>query len=102
MRKHIKPAERRPTAGAQIPIITAKVVVVRDDRQAANMPKHGKLNYLGGPNKKKPARSDSTSGTKRLERKSLSVGQYIGNGSQLTAFVMLDPEDLPKEKAANE
>lgn len=36
------------------------------------------------------------------EKKALSIGRYVGNGSQLTAFVMLDPEEVPQEPAANE
>jgi hypothetical protein len=39
---------------------------------------------------------------RQTERKTLSIGRYVGNGSQLTAFVMLDPEDVLQVQAANE
>lgn len=94
-----------PKAGQSIPLITTRTVVIKDDKPAANEPKHGKLDYLAGPPKKKAAArgtKPAPSGTRVVERKILSIGRYIGNGEQLTAFVMLDPDDAPKAPAANE
>lgn len=92
-----KPAS--PKAGETIPLVTVRTVTVKNDKPAANQPKHGKLNYLGGPakkSKKAPATSE------RVERRVFGVGRYIGEGEKLTAFVMLDPDEVPKDRAANE
>lgn len=90
----------RPKAGETIPLVTVRTVVVKDDTPAANQPKHGKLDYMGGPKKK--GKQLPKAGTRRIEKKSFSLGRYVGNGEQLTAFVMLDPEEAPQVKAANE
>jgi hypothetical protein len=90
-----------PKAGDRMTLVSTRTVEIRDDKPAANQPKHGKLNYLAGPPKKKVAKP-APSGRRLVERKSLSIGKYIGNGQQLTAFVMLDPDEAPKTPAANE
>jgi len=89
-----------PKAGDKIPLVSTRIVEVRDDKVAADQPKHGKLDYLAGPQKKpkKPA----PAGKRIVEKRQLSIGKYLGNGTQLTAFVMLDPDDVPQEKAAKE
>lgn len=89
-----------PKAGQTIPLVTTRTVEIKDDRPAANQPKHGKLDYLAGP-PKKPKKAAPT-GKRVVEKRSLSIGKYLGNGEQLTAFVMLDADDVPKENAANE
>ena len=94
-----KPAS--PKAGETIPLVTVRTVTVKSDKPAANQPKHGKLNYLAGPPKKKAAKPASPS-TRVVDKKSFSIGRYIGNGERLTAFVMLDPDEVPKVPAANE
>jgi hypothetical protein len=101
MQKRIKPPDRRPVAGTTIPLIVTRTVEVKADqlgKPAANQ-QHGKLNYQGKP--KKTAKA-SPAGTQRAERKTFGRGQYIGNGEHLTAFVWLDEETAPKDKAANE
>lgn len=90
-----------PKGGDTIPLVVTRTVTVKNDTPAANQPKHGKLNYLAGPPKKKAVRPVSPS-TRVVETKSFSIGRYIGNGENLTAFVMLDPDEVPKEPAANE
>jgi|GEM_PF-3774081 len=90
-----------PKAGQTIPLVTTRTVEIRDNAPAANQPKHGKLDYLAGPPKKKGAKP-APSGKRLVEKRSLSIGKYVGNGQQLTAFVMLDPDDVPKTLAANE
>jgi hypothetical protein len=101
MQKRIKPPDRRPTAGATIPLIVTRTVEIQTDqlgKPAANQ-WHGKLNYKGKP--KKPPKGP-VPGKQRVERKSFSQGQYIGNGAHLTAFVWLDEETALKDKAAND
>ncbi len=101
MHKRIKPPSRRPTAGTTIPLVVTDTVVVQTDRTgmpAANQ-RHGKLNYQGKP--KKPNKAPPRT-TQRVERKTPGRGQYIGNGEHLTAFVWLDDELAPKDKAAND
>ncbi len=89
-----------PKAGDRISIVSTRIVEIHDDKPAANQPKHGKLDYLAGPAKKL---KKSISPSKRIvENRQLSIGKYLGNGKLLTAFVMLDPDDVPEEKAANE
>ena len=90
-----------PKAGQTIPLVSTRTVEIRDDKPAANQPKHGKLDYLAGPPKKKGAKP-APSGKRIVEKRSLSIGKYIGNGEQLTAFVMLDPDEAPQVPAANE
>ena len=90
-----------PKAGDTIPLLVSRTVTVKNDTPAANQPKHGKLNYLAGPPKKKAAKPSPPS-TRVVERKSFSIGRYIGNGESLMAFVMLDPDDAPKSPAAND
>lgn len=92
-----------PKAGDTIPLVTTRAVEIRDDKPAANQPKHGKLDYLAGPPKKKAKGAmPKPSGKRLIEKRSLSIGRYIGNGQQLTAFVMLDPDEAPQMPAANE
>ncbi len=101
MQKRIKPPDRRPTAGATIPLIVTRTVEVQTDqlgKLAANQ-RHGKLNYKGKPKKASKA---PLAGTQRTERKTYGRGQYIGNGVNLTAFVWLDEETAPKGIAAND
>ena len=101
MHKRIKPPDRRPIAGSTIPLIVTRTVEVQTEqlsKPAANQ-RHGKLNYQGKPKKASKAPS---AGTQRVERKTYGRGQYIGNGEHLTAFVWLDEETAPKDKAANE
>jgi hypothetical protein len=101
MQKRIKPPDRRPTAGATIPLVVTHTVEVQTDqvdKPAANQ-RHGKLNYQGKP--KKPAKA-SPLGKQRVEQKTYGRGQYIGNGERLTAFVWLDDLLAPKGKAAND
>ena len=90
-----------PKGGDTIPLVVTRTVTVKNDTPAANQPKHGKLNYLAGQPKKKAVRPVSPS-TRVVEKKSFSIGRYIGNGENLTAFVMLDSDEMPKEPAANE
>jgi hypothetical protein len=90
-----------PKAGQTIPLVTTRIVKVRDDTPAANQPKHGKLNYLAGPPKKKGSKPEP-SGNWSVERKTRSIGRFFGNGNKLTAFVMLDPDEAPTVPAANE
>ncbi len=90
-----------PKAGDTIPLVVTRTVTVKNDAPAANQPKHGKLNYLAGPPKKKVVKPSPPS-TRVVERKSFSIGRYIGNGESLTAFVMLDPDDASKSPAAND
>ena len=90
-----------PKGGETIPLVVTRTVTVKNDTPAANQPKHGKLNYLAGPPKKKVVKPASPS-TLVVEKKSFSIGRYIGNGEHLTAFVMLDPDEVPKVPAANE
>jgi hypothetical protein len=97
MQNRNKPA--RPKAGETIPLVTVRTVTVKNDKSAANQPKHGKLNYLGGP-AKKSKKAPAT--TERVERKVFGVGQYIGDGEKLTAFVWVDDDLVTKERAANE
>jgi hypothetical protein len=101
MQKRIKPPDRRPAAGQTIPLVVTRTVAVQTDqigKLAANQ-RHGKLNYKGKPKKAPKA---SPAGTQRVERKTYSRGQYIGNGTHLTAFVWLDEETAPKGIAAND
>ena len=90
-----------PKGGDTIPLVVTRTVTVKNDTPAANQPKHGKLNYLAGPPKKKAAKPASPS-TRVVDKKSFSIGRYIGNGERLTAFVMLDPDEVSKVPAANE
>jgi len=91
-----------PKAGQSIALVTVRTVEIRDDKPAANQPLHGKLNYLAGPPTKKKATKPAQSGRRFVEKRSLSIGKYIGNGEHLTAFVMLDPDEVPQVPAANE
>ena len=90
-----------PKGGDTIPLVVTRTVTVKNDTLAANQAKHGKLNYLAGPPKKKAAKTVSPS-TRVVDKKSFSIGRYIGNGEKLTAFVMLDPDEAPNMPAANE
>lgn len=90
-----------PKAGDTIPLVVTRTVTAKNDTPAANQPKHGKLNYLAGPPKKK-ASKPSLPSIRAVEKKSFSIGRYIGNGESLTAFVMLDPDEVPKDRAENE
>lgn len=90
-----------PKAGQTILVITTRTVEIREDKPAANQSKRGKLDYLAGPPKKKVGKP-AQSGKRLVEKRTLSIGRYIGNGEHLTAFVMLDPDEAPKDKAANE
>ena len=90
-----------PKAGDTIPLVVTRTVTVKNDAPAANQPKHGKLNYLAGPPKKKAVKPASPS-TRVVDKKSFSIGRYIGDGERLTAFVMLDPDEVSKVPAANE
>jgi len=91
-----------PKAGQAIPLVSVRTVEVRDEKPAASQPKHGKLNYLAGPLPKKKGAKPAPSGKRVVEKRSFSIGKYIGNGEQLTAFVMLDPDEAPQVPAANE
>ncbi len=90
-----------PKAGTTIPRVVTRTVTVKNDTPAANQPTHGKLNYLAGPPKKKDVKISPPS-PRVVERKSFSIGRYIGNGESLTAFAMLDPDDSPNSPAAND
>jgi hypothetical protein len=101
MQRRINPPDRRPVAGATIPLIVTRTVEVQADqlgKPAANQ-RHGKLNYQGKPKKASKA---PPAGRQHVERKAYGRGQYIGNGEHLTAFVWLEEEAAPKDKAANE
>ena len=101
MQNRIKPPDRRPIAGVTIPLVVTRTVEVQADqigKPAANE-RHGKLNYKGKPKKASKA---PPAGTQHVERKTYGRGQYIGNGTHLTAFVWLDVETVPKDKAAND
>jgi len=89
-----------PKVGDMLSIVSTQIVEIHHDKPAANQPKQGKLNYLSGPSKK-PKKAASP--IKRIvEKRQLSIGKYLGNGKLLTTFVMLDPDDVPQEKAAND
>ena len=90
-----------PKGGDTIPLVVTRTVTVKNDAPAANQPKHGKMNYLAGPPKKKAVKPASPS-TRGVDKKSFSIGRYIGDGERLTAFVMLDPDEVSKVPAANE
>ena len=82
-----------PLAGDSFSLVSVQRTHVREAPPKQEDSRRGKLNYLGGPDKKKdvkPARPV----TRIEERKSLSVGRFFGDGEKLTAFVMIDPEDL--------
>lgn len=101
MQRRINPADRRPIAGTIISLVTTRTVEALTSqigKPAANQ-QRGKLNYQGKPTK--PAKAPPR-GKQRVEHKTLSRGQYFGNGANLTAFVWLDDETVPKGKAANE
>lgn len=94
--KHPEP----PKAGDKMTLVSTRIVEIHDEKPAANQPRHGKLDYLAGPAKqpKKPV----PTGKRIVEKRQLSIGKYFGNGKKLTAFVMLDPDEVPHDKAANE
>lgn len=101
MQRRINPADRRPIAGTTIPLVVTRTVEVLTDQigKPVASQRRGKLNYQG--KSKKPAKAPP-SGKQRMEHKTLSRGQYFGNGASLTAFVWLDDETAPKGKAAND
>jgi hypothetical protein len=45
MRKQYRHPEP-PKAGDRIPLVSTRIVEIRDDKPAANQPKHGKLDFL--------------------------------------------------------
>lgn len=100
MKKRIKPV--RPVAGDTIPLVISRIVEVPAE-PAARPPqaRQGKLNYLADRPKKKPSRPAAP--TRQLvEKRSYGVCRYIGDGKQLTGFVMLDPDEAPQTEAAND
>jgi hypothetical protein len=99
MQKRINPPDRRPTAGATVPLIVTRTVEIQADQfgMPATNERPGKLNYQGKP--KKPVKA-SPAGKQRVERKTYGRGQYIGNGEHLTAFVWLD--EPQRGEAAND
>lgn len=101
MQKRIKPAQRHPVAGAKISLAVTRVIEVSDSPVAANQPKRGKLNYLVKPRQSQAAKAPPAA-RRRIERRALATGQYIGDGEKLTAFVWLDEDSAPQGEAANE
>ena len=97
-------APNAPKAGQTIPLVTTiRTVEIRDNPPAANQVKRGKLEYLAGPAKPSKKRAKPVAATQRVvEQRSVSIGRFIGNGEQITAFVMLDSEEVPQQAAANE
>lgn len=85
-----------PRAGDILPIVVKKTIwAVHPVKPAI---KRGKLDYLGGPGKKTP---DKTNGARieRIEKKTVLQGRLIGGEEgKITAFVMLDPEETPEER----
>lgn len=81
-----------PKGGDAVPIVVTRIVTIKNDTRAANKPKRGKLHYLAGPAKGKATKS-AAQNTRVIEKKFFSIGRYIGNGKNLTAFVMIDPDD---------
>jgi hypothetical protein len=98
MRKHIKREDGTPRAGKVLPLAITHVVEVVVP-PAANDPRPGNLNYLGKPRKpvkpKLPVRE-------RIEKKTYAKGKFLGDGEKLTAFVWLDEDSAPADKAAND
>jgi len=90
-----------PKAGDMMTLVSTRIVQIHNEKPAANEPKHGKLDYLAGSPKKKP-KKPAPAQKRIVEKRQLSIGKYLGNGKQLTAFVMLDPDEVSQEKAANE
>ena len=94
-----------PQAGQSFNLVSIQRTKLREEtpkkeaQQEAQ--RRGKLNYLGGPVKEKKKERRETREEKPArpavrveERKTLSIGRFFGDGEKLTAFVMLDPEDL--------
>jgi len=84
-----------PKAGDILPIVVRQTLrVVHPPKPSI---KRGKLDYLGGPGKKTP---DKTNGARieRIEKKTVLQGRLIGGEEgRVTAFVMLDPEETPEK-----
>jgi hypothetical protein len=101
MQKRIKPPDRRPIAGATIPLIVTRTVEIQAEQigKPASNQRHGKLNYQSKPYKASKA---PLAGAQRVDRKTHGRGQYIGNREHPTAFVWLDEETALNDKAAND
>lgn len=89
-----------PKSGDTIRIIHSKRFVSgkRPEENEIIQEKRGKLDYLGGPIKKKKSEQPVKSAASPEEKKFSSIGRYVGDGKRLTAFVMLDPEDFPDKR----
>jgi hypothetical protein len=79
MQKRTKPPDRRPIAGATIPLIVTRTVDVQADqigKPAANQ-RHDKLNCQGKPKKASKA---PPAGAQRVERKTMAEGSTSATG----------------------
>ena len=93
MKKHEKPVSHAPRAGGVVERVRVRSVWVKDDEQVTE-PKSGKLNYLGGPAKKKPAKQHKKH---EVEIEIRRRGRYIGDGKRLIAFVSDDTVETVKK-----
>ena len=100
MQNHNKPFV--PQAGQNLRLVIIQRTKLREvppkKEAQQEAQQRGKLNYLGGPVKKKKKErweeKTAKPAVRMEERKTLSIGRFFGDGEKLTAFVMLDPEDL--------
>ncbi|MDR1888590.1 MAG: hypothetical protein LBQ81_04320 [Zoogloeaceae bacterium] len=96
MKKHEKPVSRIPCAGLVVEHVRVRSVWVRDEEQVPDR-KPGKLDYLGGPARKKPAARHKK---RRIELEIRHQGHYIGDGKRLIAFVTDDAAEVEKPLSA--
>lgn len=101
MQKRNKPADRQPAAGRKIPLTVTRILEAPVPSSAAAATRQGKMNYLA-PSKKAGTSKPAPKIRQRIERKERAVGQYIGDGEKMIAFIWLDEDTAPKEAAAND
>lgn len=102
MQKRSKPACRQPAVGRKIPLTVTRILEAPVSSPAAAATWRGKMNYLAQPKKAVTSKPAAPQKWQRIERRERAVGQYIGDGEKMIAFVWLDEDAAPKEEAAND
>lgn len=101
MHKCNKPACRQPAVGRKIPLTVTRILEAPVSSPPAAATRRGKMNYLAQP-KKAVTSKPAPQKRQRIERRERAIGQYIGDGEKMIAFVWLDEDTAPREEAAND